>query len=197
MNIKIKICGIRSMNVAQTAVDAGADYLGLNFVRGSKRYIDPSTALEISKKYRGLVNIVGVFQNEEKQTITSIADFVGLDIVQLHGDEDEVYMNEISLPIIKSVIGFDIKNLELPDFILLDRVVQGRGEMVDLKKAKRLTTKKKVFFAGGLTPENVLSVVKQVKPYAVDVAGGIETDGKEDVRKIRQFIDKVRENVNL
>lgn len=195
--MKVKICGIRSMNAAQSAVDAGADYLGLNFVLSSKRYIDPSVAVKISKRCRGMVNIVGVFQNENAQTIAEIAEFVGLDLIQLHGNEDEKYMQKISLPIIKSVTDFNLNNLLLPEYLLLDRIVQGRGEMVDFEKAKRVAAKRKIFFAGGVTPENVVSVIGNVKPYAVDVAGGIETDGKEDVRKIRQFITNVKGNVNL
>ena len=195
--MKVKICGIRSMNAAQSAVDAGADYLGLNFVLSSKRYIDPSVAVKISKRCRGMVNIVGVFQNENAQTIAEIAEFVGLDLIQLHGNEDEKYMQKISLPIIKSVTDFNLNNLLLPEYLLLDRIVQGRGEMVDFEKAKRVAAKRKIFFAGGVTPENVVSVIGNVKPYAVDVAGGIETDGKEDVCKIRQFITNVKGNVNL
>lgn len=197
MKVNVKICGIRSMSAAKAAVDAGADYLGFNFVRESKRYIDPFAAMEISRRYRGKIKIVGVFQNENAQTVSEIAEFTGLDFIQLHGDEDEAYMKKISLPIIKSVIDFDPNNLSVPEYLLLDRAIRGTGAMVDFEKAKGIAAKRKIFFAGGLTPENVISVIQKVKPYAVDVAGGIESGGKEDVYKIQQFISNAKGAVNL
>lgn len=192
MKVNVKICGIRSIPAAQAAVDAGADYLGFNFVRDSKRYINPSAAMEISRRYRGEIKIVGVFQNENAQTVSEIAEFTGLDYIQLHGDEDEVYMKKISLPIIKSVTDFDPNNLSTPKYLLLDRASRGIGAMVDFEKAKGIAAERKIFFAGGLTPENVVSVIQKVKPYAVDVAGGIESGGNEDVYKIRQFIGNAK-----
>lgn len=197
MKVNVKICGIRSSIAAQTAVDAGADYLGFNFVRESKRYIDPYIALEISRRYRDEIKIVGVFQNENAQKVTEIAEFMGLDFVQLHGDEDDAYMEEISLPIIKSVTDFDSDMLSMPGYLLLDRVVRGTGSMIDFERAKKIAADRMIFFSGGLTPENVVSVIEKVKPYAVDVAGGIESGGKEDVSKIRQFISNAKGAISL
>lgn len=197
MKVYVKICGIRTIEAAQAAVDAGADYLGFNFVPESKRYIEPSTAMEISRRYRGKIKIVGVFQNENAQKVLEIAEFVGLDFVQLHGNEDEAYMNKLSLPIIKSVTDFVPSNLAKSTYLLLDRVVRGSGAMVDFEKAKEIASERKIFFAGGLTPENVVSIIQKVKPYAVDVASGIESEGKEDVYKIRQFVVNAKGAVNL
>lgn len=197
MKVKVKICGVRSNTAAQTAVDAGADYLGFNFVRESKRFIDPFTALELSTRYRDVIKIVGVFQNENVQMVSEIADLVGLDFVQLHGNEDDDYMKKISLPIIKSVADFESDIVSVPEYLLLDRAVRGMGPMIDFDKAKKIAADRMIFFAGGLTPENVVSVIEKVKPYAVDVAGGIESGGREDVSKIREFISNAKGAISL
>ena len=191
-NIKVKICGIRSLGAAQSAIDFGADYVGFNFVASSKRYIDPKSAQGIAKLIKGNVRIVGVFQNEKPQTVRRIADMMDLDLVQLHGDEDEVYMQKINRPIIKSTSVRNMREYFSSDFLLIDRETQGIGNIVDLDKARGLAERYVVFFAGGLTPENVKDVVKKVRPFAVDVAGGIETNGREDVRKIKKFIKNAK-----
>lgn len=238
-NVKVKICGIRSLESAQVAINAGADFLGFNFVKSSKRYIEPERAKEIINviarsrqltetkqsrhekidigsetigiasgrniDLRNDVAMVGVFQNQLVDEVNKIAEELNLDYVQLHGEEDEFYIQKFIRPVIKKInskyflslkgnFELRIKNLGIKtiihnsEFLILDREVQGQGDMVDLDQAVKIADAYSIFIAGGLTPENVASVVKKVKPFAVDVAAGIETNGKEDREKIKRFI---------
>lgn len=192
MSVKVKICGIRTINAAKATIDAGADFLGFNFVPTSSRFIDPAKALKIIKVIRGKIKIVGVFQNERLEKVIQLAKDLQLDFVQLHGQENNDYINKIGLPAIKAVRIDDKVNLKTP-YILIDRNEQGKGQMINLEKAAKLAVKFPIFLAGGLTPDNVATVIKQVKPFAVDVAGGIETDGRQDLQKIKEFIKKAKE----
>jgi len=174
MKVKVKICGIRTLDAAQTAINTGADFLGFNFVLTSKHYIKPGLAKKIIKELKGRIKTVGVFQNAKINFVNKIVNDLDLDYVQLHEKR-----------IIKSV-----KDKET--YLLIDREKQGAGQTPNLNNAKVFARKLKIFFAGGLTPNNVAKIVKKVKPYAVDVAGGVETNGIEDVNKIKQFISNAK-----
>jgi phosphoribosylanthranilate isomerase len=197
MRTLVKICGVRTIDAAQAAVRHGADFIGLNFVPASKRFIDFDNALKIAEAVRGKAKIAGVFQNQKSDDINSIADKLGLDFVQLHGSEDHEFAKKIKTRIVKSLSAESkdldemIKNYPA-EYFLLDRKIQGQGEMVDQKIAKLFAKDYKVFLAGGLTPENVFETVRKVRPFAVDVAGGVETDGKQDLEKIKLFIKRAK-----
>lgn len=199
--VMVKICGVRSIMAAQTAVYSGAKFLGFNFVSGSQRRITPVIAKQIIDQIRNQVKVVGVFQNEKFEEVNKIAEFLDLDFVQLHGDEDENYANEIERPVIKVlqlISEFDITdvlkemNKYKSDYFLLDRKKQGKGKMLNLKHLSIIAREKPIFVAGGLTPENVLEIVRSVKPFGVDVAGGIETNRIEDTEKIKLFIERAK-----
>lgn len=175
MKVKIKICGIRTLEAAQTAINAGADFLGFNFVESSKRYIKPEFAKQIIKIIDKQIRTVGVFQNAKTKYIDKIAKQLDLDFVQLHEKQ-----------IIKSTKS-DLT------YLLVDRITQGTGKIPNLYRAKDLARKSKIFFAGGLTLKNVSTIIKKVEPFAVDVAGGIETNEIQDNEKIKNFINKVKE----
>lgn len=188
ISVKVKICGIRSTKAARAAIESGADFLGFNFVPSSKRYIDPILALEIINSIRGQIKIVGIFQDAKIAEVNKIVSDLKLDFVQLHGKENNEYINKVGMPVIKSITENDQPDKIKADYFLLDRPNRGEGEMVDLEKASKLTTNLPIFIAGGLTPDNVASVVSQIRPFAVDVAGGIETNGRQDLEKIRLFV---------
>ena len=199
--MKVKICGVRTKENALTAVEAGADFLGFNFVKISKRYVDPAVAQEIISVIQGKAKIVGVFQNAEVDYINKIAQDLKLDYVQLHGDEDMEVISKLFTPVIKSVGVANSQTVEeimsmlktfTVDYFLLDRLKQGEGEMIDAEKAFIIAGEFPSFLAGGLTPENVEELVKQVKPFGVDVAGGIETNGEQDPEKVRLFIQNAK-----
>lgn len=189
MSIKVKICGIRTLDAALIAVENGADFLGFNFISTSKRFIDPILALEIINKVRGKVKIVGVFQNADIKYVIDLAANLNLDFVQLHGNEDNNYIDRLDFPVIKTInADYQIGSLKAKYF-LLDRDIQGKGKFVNPKKAAKLAINFPLFYAGGLNPENVAEAIVMVKPFAIDVAGGIETNGKQDVNKIKLFIN--------
>jgi len=196
----IKICGIQSVEDAKTVIDAGAHFIGLNFVRSSKRRISVHTAHEIVRHIRYLspkVQIVGVFQNQTPEYINMIADQISLDLVQLHGGESPKFVSNISKPVIKAFSldsKFDVaqtvqsmKAYNVAHY-LIDRKAQGRGEVLSSHQVAQLAHYVDFFLAGGLTPENVKGIVATTKPYAVDVAGGVEVDGRIDEKKVKEFV---------
>ncbi len=191
MTVKVKICGIRNLKDAKTAIDAGADFLGFNFVPISKRFISPLLAKKIITKINGTFKTVGVFQDVNLEYVNNITTDLKLDFVQLHGNEDVFFIRNIKAPIIKTIrssqeIPADYK----PAFLLLDRLVQGMGEMVNKMEAQKIARSFSLFLAGGLTVKNVEKNIKNIMPYAVDVASGIETNGIPDKQKIINFIRK-------
>lgn len=187
MNVKVKICGIRTLEAAQVAIKAGVDFLGFNFVLNSKRYIEPADAAKIINAVKGKVKIVGVFQDSDVNYVNNLSLNLGLDFIQLHGDEDNEYLRQVKIPFIKAVqIDDKLKEIDTTYF-LLDRPMR-KGKMVDLKKATQLAVSYQIFYAGGLNPDNVAGVIRKVQPFAVDVAGGIETEGAPDLKKIKVFI---------
>lgn len=197
MQVLVKICGIRSLEAAQASIKAGADFLGFNFVPSSKRYINPKDALEIIKLIRGKMNkiplrvkIVGVFQDIDY--VNDIVANLELDFVQLHGQENNDYINRVEAPVIKSVTLKDQLSIIKAKYFILDRANRGEGNMMDFKKAARLAVKFPIFYAGGLNPENVADVINKVRPFAVDVAGGIETNDHQDLEKIKLFIRNIK-----
>lgn len=190
--VKVKICGIQTLESALIAIDAGADFLGFNFVPTSKRHIKPVDAQKIIKIIKGKVKIVGVFQNENIKKVKEILKQVDLDLVQLHGQEDQKYIDQLHFPVIKIIHPLsDTQNFTV-DYFLLDRVQQGKGSMVKTGIANKIVNKFPTFLAGALNPENVAYKIKQIKPFAVDVASGVETNGVKDSEKVRSFIQNVK-----
>lgn len=192
MSVKVKICGIRSIEAARVAVKEGADFLGFNFVPTSARFIDPGNALEIISAVRGRVKIVGVFQDANISLVNQIASNLELDFVQLHGHEDNEYISQIKVPVIKSITVDDRPEELQVDYFLLDRSDRGEGELVNTDKARLIALQYQIFLAGGLTSENVSEAIQKVSPFGVDVAGGVETDGVQDINKIKEFIKNAK-----
>ena len=201
MSIKVKICGIRTLEVAQAAIGLGADYLGFNFVPASRRFIEPKHAAEIIEEIKGKVQIVGVFQNAPIQYVNNLVRFLGLDFVQLHGDESQEFYKKTNAKVIKSFsVSTNTSAEQLinkmqgyqVDYFLLDREAQGQGLPVSQEATQIVAQKFPIFLAGGLNKNTVGTVVNKVKPYGVDVASGIETNGLTDVQKIKPFIQNAK-----
>ncbi len=196
MKTLVKICGVRSLEAAKTAVDAGADFLGFNFVKTSKRYIAPEEAKGIIAALKGKAKMVGVFQNEEIVGINAIAYMLDLDYVQLHGDETPEYCTEMTLPVIRAIsvpLDFDPVAVEqlmqtyTVAYFLIDKEKSSKGRL-SLLSAKKLASKTPFFLAGGLDTQNIYRTVSFIEPFGVDVASGVETDGQQDMRKVKSFI---------
>jgi phosphoribosylanthranilate isomerase len=205
--VKIKICGITNLGDARRAVKAGADFLGFNFYRESSRYIAPATARRIVQRLPAGVASVGVFVNEPERDMLAIARRVGLDYVQLHGDETAEVVSRMrrSFRVIKAIRVRDsfrvaqLANFKRASSILLDgfdsRLRGGTGKSFNWKLAKSAGSKRQIFLAGGLTPENAAQAVSAARPFAIDVCSGVESrPGKKDAARMRALVAAVRPN---
>jgi phosphoribosylanthranilate isomerase len=199
---KIKICGIKTVDDALAAMEAGADLIGFNFYPKSPRYIDVGICRDIMFVMRryGHVQYVGVFVNAPVEQILATMDTCGLALAQLHGDETSEMLNVLEGKAFKAFRGDVNPNLIVkgePAF-LIDAAVKdsygGTGMKADWSTAAELAKKHQFLLAGGLTPENVADAIRQVKPWGVDVASGVESEpGKKDAAKMSAFIKAVRE----
>jgi len=195
--VKVKICGITNWTDARRAVDAGVDFLGFNFYRKSPRYVAPGRACKIVRRLPKRVAAVGVFVNEREEKILRIARAVGLDYLQLHGEETPESASRLArfFPVIKAArVGNGFAPAQLTKFrrvraVLLDGfkagVHGGTGKTFDWKIARSAGSHRRIFVAGGLAPENVARAVRAARPYAVDVCSGVESrPGKKDPAKL-------------
>ena len=195
---KIKLCGIKSEDDIKVINEVLPDYIGFVFVLKSKRYISFDTANTLKSKLDNRVKAVGVFVNEDIENIAYLVKNRIIDIVQLHGNEDESYINtlktKIKVPIIYAYqikSKADIKSAKNDtDFILLDAGA-GCGETFD--EALLEDFDNEYFLAGGLSIDNIKEKIIKLHPFGVDVSSGIETEGKKDAAKIRKFVSLVRE----
>ncbi|HDR4906759.1 TPA: phosphoribosylanthranilate isomerase [Bacillus cereus] len=201
--MKVKICGITDMETAKRACEYGADALGFVFAE-SKRKITPKRAEEIIQELPVNVLKIGVFVNESVEVIQKIADECGLTHVQLHGDEDNYQIRRLNIPSIKSLgvtSESDMKNAQgyETDYILFDSPKEkfhgGNGKTFSWELLGHMPKelRKKTILAGGLNALNIEEAIRTVRPYMVDVSSGVETEGKKDVEKIKQFIIKAKE----
>ncbi|MCA1593342.1 MAG: phosphoribosylanthranilate isomerase [Acidobacteria bacterium] len=203
--IQVKICGITNLENARVAVECGAQALGFNFYRQSPRFIAPGAACGIISSLPSEVLCVGVFVNEASPgAVACIAAEAGVAAVQLHGDEGPEYCRELgSLMVIKALrVGakFDPTVAARYDVeaILLDAFSKdargGTGHTFDWSQARLVRElARKLYLAGGLTPDNVAEAIVAVKPFGVDVCSGVESSpGKKDTSRLRDFIRAVR-----
>jgi phosphoribosylanthranilate isomerase len=202
--VKVKICGITNWADARNAFEAGADFLGFNFYRESPRYIAPAAARRIVRRLPEGVSSVGVFVNEPIVEMLAIAREVGLDFLQLHGDEPPEVVSRLrrAVPVIKALPvrrGFRAAQLaryQRASAFLLDGFDQklrgGTGKKVDWKMAKRIARTRRIFLAGGVTPENAAEAVIVAQPYAIDVCSGVESrPGKKIAGRMRALVQAV------
>lgn len=200
--VKVKICGVRTLEEAQAAAEAGADALGFNFWPRSPRYIPPADAALIATSLPPLVSLVGVFVNEQHERIIETAETVGLHAVQLHGDEPPEFCEGFGrLKVIKALrVGenFDSRVIETyrVAMILLDAGVKGSyggtGQRFDWHKAIEAKRYAPLILAGGLCADNIAEAILSVRPTAVDVCSGVEAEpGRKDLRKLRELMKEV------
>ena len=198
--VRIKICGITNHADALLACDLGADALGFNFYPPSPRFIKPEDAWRIILDLPPFVSTVGVFADAEPEVVKRLAAMLGLDLIQLHGEETPEGCQDLDHRVIKALRLRNEESLETLLFyrdsvqaILLDtpgtELLGGTGEAFDwnlARKAKKCGLP--IILAGGLTPDNVDRAIKIAQPQAVDVASGVESSpGKKDPDKLRAF----------
>ena len=203
--VKVKICGITNLVDAKRAVEGGADLLGFNFVKASPRYVTPAKARRMVRRLPKRISVVGVFVNESEPKMLEIAQTVGLDQLQLHGDESPAMVARLgrSMHVIKALHvrkpfrAGRLRSYKGASAILLDgfdrRARGGTGKTFDWKIARQAARHGRIFLAGGLTPENVAEAIRAARPYAVDVCSGVEAKpGKKDPARMRSLMRAVR-----
>jgi len=199
MAVRVKICGLMDAETACFAASAGADAIGVVFAAGPRR-VEVEKARAILAALPPFVGRVGVFVNEAQDTVREVAVSCGLTALQFHGDEDAGYCRGFTLPVLKAVRmrpGTDLSVLDrfpAAGFVLdsYDPLLfGGTGRPFPWEMAAKRPGVP-VILAGGLNAENVARAIYQVRPYAVDVSSGVETGGKKDAGKIKEFIETVR-----
>ncbi len=199
LKTKVKICGITCLEDAQAAVAAGADAIGLVFYPPSSRYVTPSVAAQIVAGLGPFVTTVGLFVNEDEALVKEILALTDMQLLQFHGDESEQYCRQFERPYIKALrMSPDLDPSKamaaypgacgyLFDAWQPDKF-GGTGATFDWQRIVGLAGDN-LILAGGLNPDNVDAAIEAVKPYAVDVSGGVElSPGKKDHRALKAFI---------
>lgn len=195
--VRVKICGITTLDDALAAVDAGAAAVGFNFYSGSPRRVAAAVAAHIAAQLPASVCAVGIFVDAEPDTIVQIAAEVGLSALQFHGHETPDACRGWQYKTIKALRVRDAEMAQSAlrydvDFILADAYVEGRPGGTGARVAPELLAgfdRARLILAGGLTPDNVADAVRLIRPHAVDVASGVElAPGRKHHEQMRRFI---------
>ena len=195
--IAVKICGIISLKDAEMAVNYSVSAIGMIFCPDSPRYVDPAEVEQWIERIPDSVKKVGVFVNEQIDTINNITRQLKLEFIQLHGDESPEFCNGIIRPVIKVFrVGDDFDAIVLNEYdvhgFLFDTYKKGNpggtGTRFNWDLIANLKTETPIILSGGLTPENVLNGIEAVNPAAVDVNSGVESvPGVKDEEKIKEL----------
>jgi phosphoribosylanthranilate isomerase len=203
VTVRVKICGVTNVADAQTCATAGADAIGLNFWRRSKRFVEVARASAIARALPRDVLKIGVFVDALRREIEGVIDAVGLDAIQLHGHETPQDCCGFAVKVIKAISmrpgsesAAALAERYAADFILLDAEAGerrgGSGSSFDWRQAVDVAPGR-LFLAGGLRPDNVAEAVRMVAPYAVDVASGVESaPGTKDAELVKEFIHNAK-----
>ena len=194
---KVKICGLSTKGAVETAVSAGADYIGFVFAP-SKRQVTVEQAAELAEIIPTNVKKVGVFVSPSREELLEAIEKIGLDLVQIHGQvADDLFEN---LPC-ASIQAMQVDgNGHVPnsqaDYLLFDAPVAGSGQTFDWGQLDTTKLTQPFFIAGGLNEDNVVEAIQHFTPYAVDVSSGVESNGQKDQEKIRRFIERVKHGIS-
>ncbi len=206
----VKICGVKTLKDALTAVEMGADMLGFNFYPPSPRYVTPQVCAQIAQRVSDQaphVILVGVFVNVSAAEILSLLNTCGLHLAQLSGDESPEtleILGERAFKALRTTTKADLQTALLrypprpqPPAYLVDAAVSGQyggtGRRANWQLASQVAQQVPILLAGGLNPENVAVAVRQVCPWGVDVASGVESEpGQKDPHRLKAFFQQVR-----
>jgi phosphoribosylanthranilate isomerase len=206
--VRVKICGLTRVDDAVACARLGAEWIGLNFHPGSRRYVAPAVAAAIVAALPGSAQAVGVFVDRTPSEVATIANSLGISIVQLHGNEPAEDLVELrSFQIIRAFrlnqpsdwspvteyLQSAVRLGRAPDAVLIDAYAPGQiggtGLVVADDVLDSIPPLPRLILAGGLTPENVAKRAARVRPWMVDVASGVESfDGRKDLERVEAFI---------
>lgn len=196
---KIKLCGLKRIEDIEAANKLDPEFVGFVFAAGSRRYISKNDACFLRSNLKKNIATVGVFKDNELEEIAEIVKSNAISVVQLHGNESDDFIIDVKkicgCKVIKafgiaSSKDIDVANKSIADYVLLDAPGGGTGNIFDHKFLAEM--KRQYFLAGGLGSDNVAELIKNYKPYAVDVSSKIETDGVKDLAKMKAFVNAVR-----
>lgn len=199
--VRVKVCGIMDAAAAVVAAAAGADAIGIIFAP-SRRQVTVAQARMIAAELPPFVTKVGVFVDETRERLVETIETVGLDTVQLHGNETPEFASSLPLPVVKAIRVRDEDSLaglagyQVSAFLLDtydSETLGGTGRTFDWNLAAGAAARHRVMLSGGLRADNVVEAIERVRPYGVDVSSGVETGGVKDPEKIRTFVRIVRE----
>mgnify|MGYP005825841029 CR=1 FL=1 len=212
--MKVKICGIKTYDAAMRIIDAGADLIGFNFYPESPRYITPGDCMRLTVRLEtalrdrlAKVMLIGVFVNSERDNMHAIFRDCHLDMIQLSGDEPPEtleYLGERAYKVVRPTSADELARIvetyplrKLSPAWMVDTYRPGEyggtGQTANWSLARRLAQEMPIILAGGLRADNVAEAIRQVNPWGVDVASGVESaPGVKDMEKVRQFINAVR-----
>ena len=191
------MCGLSTKEAVETAVSAGADYIGFVFAP-SKRQVTVEQATELAKFIPSHIRKVGVFVSPSRADLLEAIEKVGLDLVQVHGQVADDLFEDLPCASIQAVqVDGDghVSNSQA-DYLLFDAPVAGSGQTFDWGQLDTTELAQPFFIAGGLNEDNVARAIQHFSPFAVDVSSGVETDGQKDHEKIRRFIERVKNGIS-
>jgi phosphoribosylanthranilate isomerase len=198
--MKIKFCGLYQDAHIAYANEIKPDYVGFVFWNKSRRYVTADKARELRNQLDSGIQVVGVFVDEDIDRIIDLYQSGIIDVAQLHGAEDDTYikrLREIGIPVIKAYVVSNNSDIivqaqnSIADYVLFD-AGKGDGKTFDWELLRDFN--RDYFLAGGLNLSNIREVTQNIKPFAVDVSSGIETDGEKDRFKMKQFAQMVRKD---
>lgn len=200
----LKICGFRTETEIESVKSLHIDYLGLNFIDGARPQLNLTEALLLKPLLDGMdARLVGLFKDQPIDTVINIATQIKLDYVQLNGHEDQAYTQAIKIPIMRTIaVSQSTSSDEIFSYIdshpaeiyILDRFNQGTGARVNPVLAQIVINKypDKILLAGGLSATSIPDLLTQVKPYGLDISGGVRTNGYIDSRKVHEILSLIK-----
>ena len=198
----IKICGITQVEQALACAEMGIQWLGFNCYEPSSRYVSPAMIRSICQRLKDSIETVGIFVNMERNQLLQIMQTTGLKRAQLHGEESVAYAHSLSCSWYKAFrISATFQPADLDQYknplFLLDSshrtLYGGTGTTFDWSIAQAVKDKGKLILAGGIRPENAVDAIRLIKPYALDIASGVESSpGIKDLQKVKQLIHQVQ-----
>jgi phosphoribosylanthranilate isomerase len=202
---KLKVCGVLTPQEMYDLFNISLDYIGLNFIKTSKRCVTYDSAKKILdvKNARQSIKAVALFKDQAVDSVIHIIESLNFDLVQLNGSEDQAYINLMPVPVLRTIYVSESDTAETvldridaikANYYILDRQIQGQGSMVSTSLTNKVIEENqdKIFLAGGISPENIAGVLNETHPYGIDIAGGLRSGEAIDAQKVIACLDVIK-----